>query len=161
MSTTVRSALAERSSRFDWGVRRGLALGAAALLIASFLAVCFDVADVAGGTNRLVLFVAASFVAATLLVRFLPAVAALLIAAALLGVGLWSYVLAVPNGAALLRSFGAVRADVLALLTGLSILQIPASAIWRIESPVRSASTSARTAPNDRSRAAPLGTART
>jgi MYXO-CTERM domain-containing protein len=130
VSTTVRSALAERSSRFDWGVRRGLALGAAALLIASFLAVCFDVADVAGGTNRLVLFVAASFVAATLLARFLPAVAALLIAAALLGVGLWSYVLAVPNGAALLRSFGAVRADVLALLTGLSILQIAEAGIW-------------------------------
>ncbi|WP_049903983.1 transglutaminase TgpA family protein [Halococcus agarilyticus] len=130
MSTTARSVLTDRSSWLAGGARRGLALAAAALLIAPFLFVCFEVTDVAGGSDRLLLFVAASFVAATLLARFLPAVAALVIAAALLAVGLWSYVLAVPNGELLLRSLGAVRADVLALLTGLSILQITEAGIW-------------------------------
>ncbi|WP_273835001.1 transglutaminaseTgpA domain-containing protein [Halococcus sp. PRR34] len=130
MSTTARSTLTDRSSWFAGGARRGLALGAAGLLIASFLTVCFHVTDVAGGSDRLVLFVVAGFVAATLLARFLPAVLALVIAAALFAVGLWSYVLAVPNGELLLRSLGAVRADVLALLTGLSILQITEAGIW-------------------------------
>ena len=130
MSTTARSAPTERSSWFAGGLGRGLALAAAALLIVTFLFVCFEVTDVAGGSSRLMLFVAASLVAATLLARLLPAAVALVIAAALLGVGLWSYVLAVPNGELLLRSLGAVRADVLALLTGLSILQITKAGVW-------------------------------
>ena len=130
MSTTARSAPTERSSWFAGGLGRGLALAAAALLIAAFLFVCFEVTDVAGGSSRLVLFMVASVVAATLLARLLPAAVALVIAAALLGVGLWSYVLAVPNGELLLRSLGAVRADVLALLTGLSILQITKAGVW-------------------------------
>ena len=130
MSTHTRSVLSDRSSWFAGGLRRGLALGAAGLLITSFLTICFHVTDVAGGSDRLVLFVVASIVAATLLARFLPAVLALVIAAALFAVGLWSYVLAVPNGELLLRSLGAVRADVFALLTGLSILQITEAGIW-------------------------------
>ena len=130
MSTRTLSILTNRSAWFAGRMWRGLALAAAGLLIVSFLIVCFDVTDVAGGSNRLVLFVAASFVAATLLARFLPTVVAVVIAAALFVVGLWSYVLAVPNGELLLQSLGAVRADVLALLTGLSILQITEAGIW-------------------------------
>jgi transglutaminase-like putative cysteine protease len=114
------------------GSRRALTLGAAALLMASYLAVLANVTDVAGGTDRLVLFVAGSLLAATLLARFLPAVLAPVLAAGLFAVGLWGYVQAVPNGELLLRSLGAVRADVIALLTGLSILRIAEAGVWAV-----------------------------
>ncbi|WP_435076073.1 transglutaminase TgpA family protein [Halococcus sp. AFM35] len=115
----------------DWS-RRALALGAAALLMGSYLAVLATITDIAGGTDRLVLFVAGSLLAATLLARFLPAFLAPVLAAGLFAVGLWSYVQAVPNGGVLLRSLGVVRSDVIALLTGLSILRIAEAGVWAV-----------------------------
>jgi transglutaminase-like putative cysteine protease len=114
------------------GSRRALALGAAALLMASYLAVLANITDIAGGTDRLYLFVAGSLLAATLLARFLPAVLAPVLAAGLFAVGFWGYIQAVPNGEVLLQSLGAVRADVIALLTGLSILRIAEAGVWAI-----------------------------
>lgn len=114
------------------GSRRALVLAAAALLMASYLAVLRNITDVAGGTDRLVLFVAGSLLAATLLARFLPAFLAPVLAAGLFAVGLWSYVQAVPNGDVLLRSLGVVRSDVVALLTGLSILRIAEAGVWAV-----------------------------
>ncbi|WP_049999011.1 transglutaminaseTgpA domain-containing protein [Halococcus sediminicola] len=125
MSTVRRSWVGD-------GSRRALALGAAALLMASYLSVLGHVTDVAGGTDRLTLFVAGSLLAATLLARFLPAFLAPVLAAGLLTVGLWSYVQAVPNGELLLQSFDVVRADVTALLTGLSILRIAEAGVWAV-----------------------------
>ncbi|WP_256686885.1 transglutaminase TgpA family protein [Halococcus qingdaonensis] len=125
------SVATERSWVGD-GARRALALGATALLMGTFLAVLSHVTDVAGGTDRLVLFVAGSLLAATVLARFLPAALAPILAAGLFAIGLWSYVQAVPNGELLLRSFDAVRADVVALLTGLSILRIAEAGVWAI-----------------------------
>lgn len=119
-------------SWFGSGSRRVLALAATALLIASYLRVLTYVTDIAGGTSRLILFVAGSFLAATLLARFLPAIGALVLAAVLFAVGLWSYVQAVPNGTFLLQSLGAVRTDILSLLTGLSILRIMEAGVWAI-----------------------------
>jgi transglutaminase-like putative cysteine protease len=112
------------------GSRRALALAAAALLMASYLSILSYITDVAGGTDRLVLFVAGSIVAATLLARFLPAFLAPVLAAGLFAVGLWGYVQAVPNGDMLLRSLDVVRSDVVALLTGLSILRIAEAGVW-------------------------------
>ena len=114
------------------GSRRALALVAAVLLMASYLRVLQHVTDVAGGTNRLVWFVVGSLLAATVLARFLPSLLALALAAGLFVVGLWGYIQAVPNGELLLQSAGAVRADVLALFTGLSILRIMEAGIWAI-----------------------------
>jgi transglutaminase-like putative cysteine protease len=125
------SVATERSWVGD-GARRALALGATALLMGSFLSVLSHVTDVAGGTDRLVLLVAGSLLAATVLARFLPAAIAPVLAAGLFAVGLWGYVQAVPNGEMLLRSFDAVRADVIALLTGLSILRIAEAGVWAI-----------------------------
>ncbi len=127
MSTRVRghSWLAD-------GSRRALALAATALLMASYLSVLHRVTDIAGGTNRLLLFVAGSLLAATLLARFLPAVGALVLTAGLFAVGFWGYIQAVPNGELLLRSLDAVRADVLSLLTGLSILRIMEAGVWAV-----------------------------
>src|SRR5699024_6640939 len=96
------------------------------------LRVLAHVTDIAGGTDRLILFVAGSLLAATLLARFLPAIGALILAAVLFAVGLWGYVQAVPNGELLLQSLGAVRTDVFSLLTGLSILRIMEAGVWAI-----------------------------
>jgi transglutaminase-like putative cysteine protease len=114
------------------GSRRGLALAATALLMASYLSVLRHITDIAGGTNRLVLFVVGSLLAATLLARFLPAVLALALTAGLFALGLWVYIQAIPNGEALLRSLGAVRTDILSLLTGLSILRIMEAGVWAV-----------------------------
>ena len=126
MSTRTESSLVADGSR------RALALAAAALLMGSFLRVLLHVTDVAGGTSKLVWFVVGSLLAATVLARFLPSVLALGLAAGLLILGLWGYIQAVPNGELLLQSRAAVRADVLALLTGLSILRIMEAGVWAI-----------------------------
>ena len=125
------STLMRRSWVAD-GSRRGLALAATALLMASYLSILYHITDVAGGTERLLLFVAGSLLAATLLARFLPALLAFVLAAGLFAVGLLGYVQAVPNGELLLQSFDAVRADVLSLLTGLSILRIAEAGVWAV-----------------------------
>jgi transglutaminase-like putative cysteine protease len=119
-------------SWFADGSRRALALAATALLMASYLSVLHNVTVIAGETSRLVLFVAGSLLAATLLARFLPAVLALALTAGLFVVGLWGYIQAVPNGELLLQSLGAVRADILSLLTGLSILRIMEAGVWAV-----------------------------
>ncbi|HET7324788.1 MAG TPA: transglutaminase, partial [Halococcus sp.] len=92
------STQAESESVFATGSRRALALAATALLMASYLSVLNHITDVAGGTERLILFVAGSLLAATLLARFLPALLALVLTAGLSAVGLWVYIQAIPNG---------------------------------------------------------------
>lgn len=126
------SSRLETRSWFADGSRRALALIATALLMASYCVILYDITDVAGETNRLLLFIGGSLVAATLLARFLPALLALVLTAGLFGVGFWGYIQAVPNGELLLQSLGAVRADVLALLTGLSVLQIAEAGVWAV-----------------------------
>lgn len=111
---------------------RALALGAALLLMASYLSVLQYVTDIAGGTERLVLFVVGSLLAATLFARFLPAVGALIVTALLSAVGVWLYIQALPNGELFLQSLDAVRGDILALLTGLSILRIMEAGVWAV-----------------------------
>ena len=135
--STLENRNDERSGRrlsvgFGPRSRRALALAATLVLIGSILRVLTAVTDVAGGTDTLWLFVAGSLVAATVLARFLPTAGAVVLAAVLFGAGIWSYIQAVPNGALLLQSLDAVKTDILALLTGLSVLRIMAAGTWAV-----------------------------
>jgi transglutaminase-like putative cysteine protease len=109
---------------------RTVARVAALVLTGSYLFVLYDVADVVGSSRELLAVVAVSFVVATLAARLVgPRLAALFGLLAFVAGNLY-YLSSVPEGLAFVLSMGELAADTLALLTGLSVLQMVAVDAW-------------------------------
>ncbi|WP_321167861.1 DUF3488 and transglutaminase-like domain-containing protein [Halobaculum saliterrae] len=112
-------------------VRSPAALGVG-LAIASFLAVFYHVVDVVGGATFLLMEVAVVAAAAAWLGGFLRQRTALGLTAAGLALALIGYFLSVPPSARALFTVGRVAADVIALLTGLSVLRLLNAGAWAL-----------------------------
>jgi len=112
-------------------VRSPAALGVG-LAVASFLAVFYHVVDVVGGATFLLMEVALVAAAATWLGGFLRERTAVGLAAAGFALALIGYFLSVPPSARALFTVGRVAADVLALLTGLSVLRLLNAGAWAL-----------------------------
>jgi transglutaminase-like putative cysteine protease len=109
---------------------RGLALLATAGLVFAFLVALYQVVDVVGDPSSLPLFVVASLVMATALARVLRVRTALTVGVLLLGVGLGWYLLSLDVNP--LESQSRLVSDLLALLTGLSVLRLRNIELWAI-----------------------------
>ncbi|WP_458186897.1 transglutaminase TgpA family protein [Haladaptatus sp. NG-WS-4] len=123
-----------REDRFRFGgvavSYHWLAVASTAVLVASYLSVFYHITSIVGGKNDLLLVVAGAVVAATVLARKLPAWIAFVLGALLLGGGLLSYYSTVPG--ATLSQTSRIVADNVALLTGLSILQMREVGTWAL-----------------------------
>jgi len=102
------------------------------LAIASFLAVFYHVVDVVGGATFLLMEVAVVAATAAWLGGFLRQRTAVGLAAAGFVLALIGYFLSVPPSARALFTVGRVAADVLALLTGLSVLRLLNAGAWAL-----------------------------
>jgi transglutaminase-like putative cysteine protease len=109
---------------------RGLALLATAGLVFAFLVALYQVVDVVGDPSSLPLFVVASLVMATALARVLRVRTALTVGILLLGVGLGWYLLSLDVNP--LEAQSRLVSDLLALLTGLSVLRLRNIELWAI-----------------------------
>jgi hypothetical protein len=107
---------------------RALALVSAAVLLFSFAFVFYRIVDIVGDPDAYLVLVAASIVLATALSQVLRARTALTIGAGLFAIGSWSYISALPVDV-LARQSRAIN-DVLALLTGLSVLRLQMIELW-------------------------------
>jgi transglutaminase-like putative cysteine protease len=126
-----------RSRSFDVGSLgldpgRVLALGAAGVLTFAYASVLYRVSDVVGVSGRFALVFGGAVLAGVLCGRYLGPRVALVLGGWLLGLGgLW-YARSIPEGFALLVSVNRFAADVVALLTGLSVLQVVNAGVWAI-----------------------------
>ncbi|WP_332897871.1 transglutaminase TgpA family protein [Haladaptatus sp. CMSO5] len=119
--------------RTDFGLRdplRVLSLVAAAILTISYVNVLYEVTTIVGGSTDLLVLVAGTLLVSTLLARYLSSWVALLLAAIMLGGGMWVYLQSIPDGFALLLQTERVLSDVTALMTGLSILRVTKASVW-------------------------------
>jgi transglutaminase-like putative cysteine protease len=111
---------------------RVLALGAAGLLTFAYASVLYRVSDVVGVSGRFALVFGGAVLVGVLCGRYLGPRVALVLGVGLLGLGgLW-YARSIPEGFALLVSVNRFAADVVALLTGLSVLQVVNAGVWAI-----------------------------
>jgi transglutaminase-like putative cysteine protease len=111
---------------------RALALAAAALVTLSYLTVLYRVTDVVGVSGRFALVVAGALLAGLVCGRFLRTPLALVLGSVLLVLGAFWYVRSIPDGFRLLASVDGFTADVVALLTGLSVLRVVNAGVWAI-----------------------------
>ncbi|MFC7070361.1 DUF3488 and DUF4129 domain-containing transglutaminase family protein [Halobaculum lipolyticum] len=102
------------------------------LAAASFLAVFYHVVDVVGGATFLLMEVAVVAGVAAWFGGFLRERTAVLLTAVGFAVALGGYVLSVPQSARALFTVGRVGADVLALVTGLSVLRLLNAGAWAL-----------------------------
>jgi len=107
------------------------AVGCVAVVVAAYLSVLYDVASVVGTSVTLVAVVGGALALASVL-RALPSKYALGLAVALLVAGLAAYLLSVPRAYYAALSPGRVLKDTLALLTGYSVLRMPAAGTWAV-----------------------------
>ena len=129
MSTTTddRLRFGDVSISFHW-----LAVASTAVLIWSYVQVLYRITNVVGGKADLVLFVAGALVAAAVLARKLPAWTAFVLGGGLLVAGMLSYYATVPGAYLALSRTGRIVADNVALLTGLSVLQMREVGTWAL-----------------------------
>jgi len=111
---------------------RALALVAAALVAASYLTVLYRVADVVGVSGQFALVVAGALLAGIICGRALRTPIALALGAGLLALGVAWYAQSVPDGVRLLVNANRLTTDVVALLTGLSVLRVANAGTWAI-----------------------------
>lgn len=111
---------------------RGLALGAAALVALSYLTVLYRVTDVVGVSVQFALVVAGATLAGIVCGRVLRTPVALALGMVLLALGIAWYVRSIPDGVRLLVNASRLTADVVALLTGLSVLRVVNAGAWAI-----------------------------
>jgi transglutaminase-like putative cysteine protease len=102
------------------------------LLLGASLSVLYHVTDVAGDPRSLFTVVAGAVLASTLLARLLRPRVALVVALALLVAGGSWYFTSLPDGIEVLRSADVLASDALALLSGLSVLQITNAGQWAL-----------------------------
>jgi len=102
-----------------------------AVVVAAYLSVLYDVTAVVGTSATLVAVVGGALALASVL-RALPSKYALGLAVALLVAGLVAYLLSVPRAYYAALSPVRVLKDTLALLTGYSVLRMPAAGTWAV-----------------------------
>lgn len=108
------------------------ALCGVALVLGAFLSVLHEILVVTGDPTRLYYVVAGAALAGTVLAGLIrPRTAALLGAVAVLG-GTYLYVASLPGGAEFLALLSPMLDDVVALLSGLSVLRIVNADVWAI-----------------------------
>ena len=127
---STRSLLAGRVDD-DLGLR-ALSFAALLALTASYLVILYDAVVVAGDTNTFLLVVAASFVGAIVLGRYAPTVGGVAVALVLGAAGTYVYLTSNPSVLQFVDATSVLLADVVALLTGLSILRIVDVGTWAI-----------------------------
>ena len=129
MSTTTddRLRIGDVGVSFHW-----LAVASTAVLVWSYLRVLYRITNVVGGKADLALFVAGALVAATVLARKLPAWTAFVLGGGLLVAGMLAYYATVPGAYLALSRTGRIIADNVALLTGLSVLQMREVGTWAL-----------------------------
>lgn len=110
----------------------GAALTGIGMVSISFLAPLYHTVQVLGGTVAFILVVAAALGLALILGRTLSNLLALTLAGMLLAAGLGVYLLSVPPGYWEVLSVPRLIADMIALLTGYSILQMTSAGVWAI-----------------------------
>jgi len=122
----------EREAEFEsTDLFRALALASAVTLTSSYVSVFYFITSVVGGTGRLLVVTALSFVAATVAAKYLHERVAAALTGAFLLVGTVLYLASVPDGFTLLfDATGEVVADLVALLTGLPIQRIKNPGVW-------------------------------
>ena len=101
-----------------------------AFVAAAYLGVFLQVTNVVGGTARTAAAVALAGVVGVALARAVGERTALLLAGAVLLVGLGGYFLSVPASQRALFSVRTVALDLLALSTGLSVLRLALADVW-------------------------------
>jgi transglutaminase-like putative cysteine protease len=111
---------------------RGLAMVSTTVLIGSYLSILYDIANIAGDRGDLLLLAAAAFVGATLLARKLPVWVALAVGTVLFVGGMFTYYATIPGGVNVISQAGQIIADNVALLTGLSILEMQKVGAWAL-----------------------------
>ncbi|WP_231184800.1 transglutaminaseTgpA domain-containing protein [Haladaptatus sp. DYF46] len=111
---------------------RGLAMGSTAVLIGSYLTILYDIANIAGDRGDLLLLAAGAFVGATLLARKLPVWVAFAVGTVLFVGGMFTYYATIPGGVDVISQAGQIIADNIALLTGLSILEMRKVGAWAL-----------------------------
>ncbi len=109
---------------------RAVTAGALAALTATYLSVLYRVVDVAGDPALFAAVVVGAFAAGVVLGRVLPEALSLPLTVAVAAGGAVLYLPTVPDGWELLGRFDVLLADVVALLTGLSILRIINAGVW-------------------------------
>ncbi|WP_254537067.1 DUF3488 and transglutaminase-like domain-containing protein [Halomarina litorea] len=109
---------------------RAVTAGALAALTATYLAVLYRVVDVAGDPALFAGVVVGALVGGLVLGRVLPDALSLPLTLAVAAGGMVLYLPTVPNGWELLGQFDLLWGDVVALLTGLSILRIINAGVW-------------------------------
>ena len=129
MSTRTRPASAERPAL---SVPRMLALGGGLVLTGSYVAVLFEVTSVVGDSQLLLWVAAAALALATLLAQVLRPRVAAVVGAVLFAAGVVAYVSAVPLGWYLMLNLGSIFVDVLALLSGVSLLRMTEVGTWAV-----------------------------
>ncbi|UPM43605.1 transglutaminase TgpA family protein [Halocatena salina] len=105
-------------------------LVALTVLSVAYLWVLYRAVDIDGDPNLFFLFVGGAAVAGLLLGRFAGPVIASLCVGVLVAGGTMLYVSTIPNGYSIIISLDALRTDIVALLTGLSIFQIINAGVW-------------------------------
>jgi len=114
------------------GPGRLLAVGSTVVLLGASVSVLHHVTDVAGDPDALLLVVAGAVVASTLLSRLVRPAIAFVLTVVLVAVGGAWYFLSLPEGIALVTSTGVLVRDALAMLSGLSVLQITNAGQWAL-----------------------------
>lgn len=114
------------------GPDRVLSIAGIAVLLGTALSVLLHVADVAGDPQALLLVILGALVASTLLARYVSAPVAALVAGGLIVVGANWYFLTLPEGIGVLSRVDVLLRDSLALLSGLSVLQITNAGAWAL-----------------------------
>jgi transglutaminase-like putative cysteine protease len=121
-------------SRFDPDVGRfgprTVAVLAMLVLTGAYLTELYEAVNVAGDVQLFVLVVGGAFVSGAVLGRFLPDALAVPLALAVAAGGALLYVPTVPNSGLLFSRFDLILEDIVALLTGLSILKIINAGVW-------------------------------
>jgi transglutaminase-like putative cysteine protease len=107
-----------------------LTLVALAVLSASYLSVLYHAVDVAGDPALFFFFVAGALVAGILAGRFMPSPAAYLCTVVIAVLGMALYVPTIPKSYSIAISIDLLWSDLVALLTGLSILRIINAGVW-------------------------------
>lgn len=125
----LRDAVGARADRWAVSVQDAAAGACIAIAVVAYLSVLYDVVTVVGDSTLFVVAVAAAVALAGVL-RALPWKYAVGLSAALLVGGLALYLRAVPPAYFAAMSPSRVAMDTVALLTGYSVLRMPAAGAW-------------------------------
>lgn len=125
MSTNTNTSILHRSDG-PWL----LTLISLAVLSASYLSVLYHAVDVTGDPTLFFFFVASALVCGVLAGRFIPSTVAYLCTAIIGILGMALYLPTIPESYTIVISLDLIWSDLVALLTGLSILRIINAGVW-------------------------------